>query len=62
MGKKGGKFLRHVVIIAKSEMRMEENILEVECNENWWPLRDLNPRPFGCKPSALPTELSGQDN
>ena len=25
---------------------------------NWWTLGDLNPRPLGCKPSALPAELS----
>ena len=24
----------------------------------WWTLGDLNPRPSGCKPDALPTELS----
>ena len=24
----------------------------------WWMLRDSNPRHFGCKPNALPTELS----
>src|SRR3989339_604289 len=24
-----------------------------------WPLRGSNPRPIGCKPSALPAELSG---
>ena len=27
-------------------------------NELKWTLGDLNPRPSGCKPDALPTELS----
>ncbi len=26
--------------------------------KGWWTLGDLNPRPSGCKPDALPTELS----
>ena len=27
-------------------------------SRRWWTLGDLNPRPSGCKPDALPTELS----
>ena len=29
-----------------------------EAERGWWTLGDLNPRPSGCKPDALPTELS----
>ena len=29
-----------------------------EAKKGWWTLGDLNPRPSGCKPDALPTELS----
>ena len=31
----------------------------VDAGARWgWTLGDLNPRPSGCKPDALPTELS----
>ena len=30
----------------------------IRTNRRWWTLGDLNPRPSGCKPDALPTELS----
>ena len=30
---------------------------ELKAHENWWRRRDSNPRPPGCKPGALPTEL-----
>ena len=30
--------------------------------KKWWKKRDSNPRPTGCKPVALPTELFFRNN
>lgn len=35
--------------------------MEGPTQEMWWALRATIPRPFGCKPNALPTELSARE-
>ena len=42
----------------KEHMNLEFNPWSVWTQTGWWTLGDLNPRPSGCKPDALPTELS----
>ena len=32
------------------------------CLSFWWTRRDSNPRPLGCEPNALPTELRAHEN
>lgn len=44
-------------LVFKDLLPKEHVHSELHCMGGWWRRRDSNPRPPGCKPGALPTEL-----